>query len=208
MHFNYVFKYLQVATIITRWGATTEYSYGYLRAEILGGFINGLALIFVALHQFNEAIHRLAEPPEVKHERLLVVSILGFIVNLIGIFIFQHGGGSHGHSHDGHGHGHSHGGHGHIHGDHGHSNDAQILKGVFLHILADTLGSVGVIISALLMQWFGWMMADAICTMCIVVLILINTGPLIIESGSMLMQRQPKELDYKLPQCYDEVSTI
>ena len=92
MHFNYAFKYLQVATIITRWGATTEYSYGYLRAEILGGFINGLALIFVALHQFNEAIHRLAEPPEVKHERLLVVSILGFIVNLIGIFIFQHGG--------------------------------------------------------------------------------------------------------------------
>ena len=102
MHFNYPFKYLQVATIITRWGATTEYSYGYLRAEILGGFINGLALIFVALHQFKEAIHRLAEPPEVKHERLLVVSILGFIVNLIGIFIFQHGGDSHGHSHDGH----------------------------------------------------------------------------------------------------------
>ena len=201
---NYVFKYLQVATVITRWRATTEYSYGYVRAEILAGFINGLFLLFVAFFIFSEAVERLAEPPEVKHERLLVVSILGFVVNLIGIFIFQHGGGSHGHSHDGHGHGHSHGGHGHSHG----GSDAQIMKGVFLHILADTLGSVGVIISALLMQWFGWMIADPICSMCIAFLIFISIGSLIMDSASVLMQRQPKELDHKLPECYDKVSFL
>lgn len=67
---------------------------------------------------------------------------------MVGIFIFQHGGGGHGHSHGGGGHGHSHGGHGHSHDDHkghGHShggNDSQIMKGVFLHILADTLGKL------------------------------------------------------------------
>jgi len=198
-----------VATVVTRWRATTEYSYGYVRAEILSGFINGLFLLFVAFFIFSEAVERLAEPPEVKHERLLIVSVLGLIVNLIGIFIFQHGGAGHGHSHggDGHGHGHSHGGghgHGHSHG----GSDAQIMKGVFLHILADTLGSVGVIISALLMQWFGWMIADPICSMCIAILIFISIGSIIMDSGSILMQRQPKELDHKLPECYDKIKQL
>ena len=202
-----IFNCLQVATVVTRWRATTEYSYGYVRAEILSGFINGLFLLFVAFFIFSEAVERLAEPPEVKHERLLIVSVLGLIVNLIGIFIFQHGGAGHGHSHggDGHGHGHSHGGgHGHSHG--GGGSDSQIMKGDFLHILADTLGSVGVIISALLMQWFGWMIADPICSMCIAILIFISIGSIIMDSGSVLMQRQPKELDHKLPECYDKVS--
>lgn len=139
-------------------------------------------------------LQRVAAPPEIHHERLFVVSMLGFIVNLVGIFVFQHGGEhashhghshaggghghshslfggssssssssspsscSHGHSHDNHTHSHSHGGddcsHGHSHGDdyHGHSHDDhaeqhhhaegnKIFEGVFLHILADTLGN-------------------------------------------------------------------
>ena len=117
---------------------------GYVRAETLAGFINGLFLLFISFFIFSEAVERLVEPPEVKHERLLVVSVLGFLVNLVGIFVFQHGGAGHGHSHDG-GHGHSHdGGHGHSHGGGG-GGRSQIMQGVFLHILADTLGSVGVI---------------------------------------------------------------
>ena len=147
-----------VATVITKWKANDKYSYGYVRAETLAGFINGLFLLFISFFIFSEAVERLVEPPEVKHERLLVVSVLGFLVNLVGIFVFQHGGAGHGHSHDG-GHGHSHdGGHGHSHGGGG----SQIMQGVFLHILADTLGSVGVIISAILMQMFGWMIADVL----------------------------------------------
>ncbi len=104
------------------------------------------------------------EPPEIHHERLFVISVLGFIVNLVGIFVFQHGG-DHGHSHGG-SHGHSHGSsHGHSHNDHGHSHsngidnhghshsngyvnnsdnsnnsENKIFEGIFLHILADTLG--------------------------------------------------------------------
>ncbi len=106
------------------------------------------------------------EPPEVHHERLFVISVLGFIVNIIGIFVFQHGGDHHGHSHGGGGsHGHSHGNsHGHSHDNHahshsngslqnshGHSHDShcedeeeksenKIFQGIFLHILADTMG--------------------------------------------------------------------
>ena len=108
------------------------------------------------------------EPPEVSHERLFVISVLGFIVNLVGIFVFNHGGGDHGHSHGGdgcHGHGHSHSSsshghshdnssdnflHSHSHNGHAHedhqekapqaSNDNKIFEGIFLHILADTMG--------------------------------------------------------------------
>lgn len=69
-------------------------------------------------------LQRLVEPPEVHHERLFLVSVAGFIVNLVGIFAFQHGGSHHGHSHGGGGHGHSHtgAGHGHSHGSSQHSH--------------------------------------------------------------------------------------
>lgn len=188
-----------VATVITKWRANETFSYGYVRAEVLAGFINGLFLLFISFFIFSEAVERLVEPPEVKHERLLVVSILGFLVNLVGIFVFQHGGAGHNHSHDDHGHG-----HGHSHG----GQDSQIMKGVFLHILADTLGSVGVIVSAILMHLFGWMIADPICSIFIAILIAISVGSLVSESVAILMQRQPKELDQKLPECYNKVTQL
>jgi len=194
-----------VATVITKWKANDKFSYGYVRAETLAGFINGLFLLFISFFIFSEAVERLVEPPEVKHERLLVVSVLGFLVNLVGIFVFQHGGAGHGHSHDG-GHGHSHdGGHGHSHGGGGGS---QIMQGVFLHILADTLGSVGVIISAILMQMFGWMIADPVCSIFIALLIGLSVGSLIADSVAILMQRSPKALDHSLPEAYQKVMQL
>merc|ERR1712018_679484 len=86
--------------------------------------------------------------------------------------------------------------------------DSQIMKGVFLHILADTLGSVGVIVSAILMHLFGWMIADPICSMFIAILIALSVWSLISESVAILMQRQPKELDNKLPECYRQVENL
>lgn len=187
-----------------------------MRAEVLAGFLNGLFLLFIAFFILSEAVERLLEPPEVKHERLFIVSVLGLLVNLVGIYVFQHGG-AHGHSHGGGGHGHSHShqkddhshnflgfgdGHGHSHGPgHGHSHNgsshfhshdsgggnSQIMRGVFLHILADTLGSVGVIISAGLMWAFEWYIADPICSICIALLICLSVMDLIKgnESGRL-----------------------
>ena len=211
-----------VASVITKKRANDRFSYGYVRAEVIAGFVNGLSLLVVAMHIMSEAVERAIEPPEVKHERLFLISFLGLIVNLVGIYAFQHGHGhghgGHGHSHGGHGHSHSYNGHDHSHNhieDHHHSHDAQesshnsqIMKGVFLHILADTLGSVGVIISAILMQWFGWLIADTICSMFIAVLIAISVVPLIKETAVILMQRQPTALDHVLPQCYNKVKQL
>lgn len=88
------------------------------------------------------------------------------------------------------------------------SGNSQIMRGVFLHILADTLGSVGVIISAVLMQMFGWMRADPICSMFIALLIALSVLSLIKESVMILMQRQPVVLDRSLPQCYQKVTGL
>lgn len=203
------------ASVITKWRANDKYSYGYVRAEVLAGFVNGLFLLFVSFYILSSAVERAIEPPEVKHERLFMVSVLGFIVNIIGIFAFQHGhghshGGSHGHSHNSN-HNHSHNSHSHSH-SHSHdeitSSGSQIMKGVFLHILADTLGSVGVIISTLLMQTFGWLRADPICSIFIAVLIAVSTLALIKDSALILMQRQPPSLDNVLPQCYQKVMQL
>lgn len=82
------------------------------------------------------------------------------------------------------------------------------MKGVLLHIIADTLGSVGVIISSLLVQYFGWMRADPICSIFIAVLIALSVMPLIRDSVLVLMQRQPVSLDNVLPQYYQKVMQL
>uniref|UniRef100_A0A671SWM2 Zinc transporter n=1 Tax=Sinocyclocheilus anshuiensis TaxID=1608454 RepID=A0A671SWM2_9TELE len=168
------------ASVISRWRSNDSFSYGYVRAEVLAGFVNGLFLIFTAFFIFSEGVERALEPPDVHHDRLLPVSIAGLLVNLVGIFIFQHGG-----------HGHSHGG-----------------EGVFLHIVADTLGSVGVIISAILMQKYDLMIADPICSMLISILIGVSVVPLLRESIGILMQRTPPSLDHTLPECYQRVQQL
>jgi len=218
-----------VASIISKRKADDKYSYGYARAEALAAFSMGLFLLFIALTVCNEALHRFIEPPEVQHERLFVVSVLGLFVNLIGICAFQHGhpGGHCSHGHD-HGHSHNHKeehsplnsvsvhkhhnhSHSHSHSHHVHehnSGSSQLMKGVFLHILADTLGSVSVIVSTGLMYWFGWMRADPVCSLFIAVMIALSVIPLLSDASSILMQRQPRELDGELPYCYQKVTQL
>lgn len=152
--------------------------YRYNRIETVAAFFNGVFLVLISSSIVIEAIQRLIHPPEMNTHRLLLVSFVGLIVNLVGIFAFNHG-------HD-HGHGHSHGHHhGHDH-DHGHGHNAN-MQGVFLHIMADTLGSAGVIVSTLLIQWFGWTGFDPIASLFIAVLIVMSVIPLIKQSASVLM---------------------
>ncbi|KAG7157247.1 Zinc transporter 7-like, partial [Homarus americanus] len=208
------------AKVITKWRANDKFTYGYVRAEILGGFINGLLLLFVSFFIFAESVERLIEPPEVKHDRLFLVSVLGFFVNIIGIFAFQHGGG-HGHSHGGGSHGHSHGDHGHSHGDHGHAHNGHAQHGhsrrrrlthhagrLPPHLGRHTgVGRCHCVIRPL-MYLFGWMIADPICSLFIAVLILVSVLGLLKNSVEILMQRQPRELNDVLPGCFYKISAL
>ncbi len=79
------------------------------------------------------------------------------------------------------------------------SVDNDNMKGVYLHVLADTMGSVGVIISSLLIQHFGWYIADPLCSICIAIMIFLSVIPLLKHSSSLLLLRTPsnKEAQFK-----------
>ncbi|CAG5122585.1 unnamed protein product, partial [Candidula unifasciata] len=88
------------------------------------------------------------------------------------------------------------------------TSSSEIVQGVYLHIMADALGSIGVIVSSTLINWFGWVIADPICSMFISALVILSVIPLLQESMGILMQRTPVALDEVLPRCYDRVSSL
>lgn len=184
------------ASVMSKWPSNSEYSYGYSRIETVAAYFNGVFLVLISISIVAEAIQRLISPPEMSTHRLLLVSFVGLIVNLVGIFAFNHGH-AHGHSHGGHDH------HGHDH--HGHSANMQ---GVFLHIMADTLGSAGVIVSTLLIKWFGWTGFDPIASLFIATLIILSVIPLIRQSSAVLMLELDDEIVAAVEGTLDEVKTI
>lgn len=229
-----------IASLISKWPANEHYRYGFGRAQVIGGFVNGLFLIFVALFIVTEGLERFMEPPEVDTNMLMEVSIGGLLVNILGIFAF-----SHAHTHGGVPCTHSHSepkfderdhgarrGHGHGHGARrpppgkpvdsaaiqmpntstanavkGESRSL-VLDGVLLHVIADTLGSVSVIVSSLLIHAYGWMIADPICSLFTSALILISVYPLLRDSGGVLMQRTPTKLEPFLTGSFQKISAI
>ena len=83
------------ASYVSKFKADEIFTYGYIRTEVLSGFVNAIFLVFVAVSVLMEAFERLVEPPEVHTDHLLLVSTIGFIINLIGLFFFHdfsHGG--------------------------------------------------------------------------------------------------------------------
>ncbi|KAI7899932.1 Metallo-dependent phosphatase-like protein [Cokeromyces recurvatus] len=164
-----------LATVMSKWPSNSEYSYGYSRIETVAAYFNGVFLVLISLSIVTEAIHRLIDPPHINTHRLLFISFIGLVVNLVGIFAFNHG-----HTHAGHDHHH----HEDEHDNNGHSAN---MKGVFLHIMADTLGSIGVIISTLLIKWYGWTGFDPIASIFISILITLSVIPLIKQSSAILM---------------------
>ncbi|CAB4054492.1 SLC30A1 [Lepeophtheirus salmonis] len=133
-------------------------TFGYARAEVLGALINAVFLLALCFTIFVESIKRfvIVEPIS-KPKNVLIVGGIGLLVNVLGLLLFHD---AHGHSHGSHGHGHS-------HGKSDEKKQAQggsqmNMKGVFLHICADALGSVIVMISASVIWLVDWEYEDYI----------------------------------------------
>jgi zinc transporter 5/7 len=149
-----------------------------------------------------EAFERLWEGTQTKRlGELFVVSSLGLAVNLVGMMAFGH----HHHSHDhGHSHGHSHDekndhGHGHGHGHgHDHEHENENMRGIYLHVLADTLGSVSVIVSTVLTSFWGWSGWDPLASCFIATLIFFSAQPLVFSSARRLLLTVPEGVEYNL----------
>ena len=181
-----------VAAVMAKWKPTRVYPYGYGRIEVLSGFVNGLFLLVIAIFLFYEAIQRLIDPPAINTDKLMFVSVAGFFVNLIGVIVFSQQ--------------HHHHGHGHHEKDHHHSNSN--IRGVYLHILADLLGSVGVIASSFLIGNWQILVADPICTLMVASLILATVWPLLRDSAFILSMSATSELDRKVRKAVSDVLAL
>lgn len=154
------------AAYIATLPVTSQKTFGYYRAEILAAFLNGLTLWLVAGLIFREAYYRFFSPPEVHSEGMILIASVGLLVNLCTVWL--------------------------LHGSHQKSLN---LRGVFLHVIGDALGSVGAIVAGVLILWTGWQWADPATSVLIGGLILLSSFSLVRESIDILMQAVPAHLD-------------
>ncbi|CEP09003.1 hypothetical protein [Parasitella parasitica] len=194
-----------------------KYSYGWQRAEILGALINGVFLLALCFTILIDSIERFVSPEPVTHPvMVLITGGAGLVANLVGLFLFhEHGHGHGGHSH-GHGHNHGHDDtkdvesaheHKHSHGAGGGSEGGHLnMRGVcssiptqniFLHVLGDALGNVGVIASALFI-WltpFEWRFYfDPLVSTLITIIIFMSAIPLVKQTSFILLQGVPNSV--------------
>ena len=149
--------------------ATTRRSYGWHRVEILAAFLNGLALVALSMFIAAEAIDRFKSPPQIQGGLMLGIAAVGLAANLTsGLVLFRS------------------------------SSENLNVKGAFLHVLADMLGSVGALVAGLLIFTRGWMLADPVISILIGILVLVSSWTLIHESVSILLESTPHHIDSDL----------
>ncbi|WP_121614341.1 cation diffusion facilitator family transporter [Mesobacillus foraminis] len=162
---------LAIALIAFKLGekaASHSKTFGYKRFEILAAVLNGLTLIIIALFIFYQAINRFAHPPEVASIGMLIVSIMGLAFNILVAWIMMRGGDVEGNLN---------------------------MRGAYLHVISDMLGSIGAIVAALLIMFFGWAWADSLASV-IVAALVFRSGYYVLISGlHILMEGAPKNVN-------------
>ena len=145
---------------------TPERTYGFHRAEILAALVNGVTLVIIALFIFMEAYERFQNPPPIEGGLMLGVAAGGLIVNLAGLWL--------------------------LHG--GHSHDLNV-RGAWLHVLTDALGSVQAIVAGVLIVMYGWYWVDPIASILIALLVIYSAFLLISQSVHVLMEGAPGHIN-------------
>jgi cobalt-zinc-cadmium efflux system protein len=151
-----------VAARISKKPSDKNATFGYQRVGLLAALINGLSLLVIAVLIFYESYERLVFPPKVDIPVMLGIAVLGFVGNLVMAFIL------------------------------GHSHEDLNLKSVWLHVLGDTLSSVGVIISGIIIYFTGWAYADPIASVLIGCIIIWGGVRLVRDTISIFLNLTPK----------------
>lgn len=142
-------------------------TFGYKRFEVLAAFINGLTLIGISLYIFWEAFRRFFEPPEVMSSGMIMIAAIGLLVNIAAAYILMKGD----------------------------TSENLNIRSAFLHVIGDLLGSVGAIIAALLIMFFGWDLADPIASVAVAILIIISAYRVTRDSIHILMEGAPSHIN-------------
>ena len=160
-----VFIALLASWIATR-PATVRSTYGYLRAEVLAALANAVILVVIAVVIAIEAFRRLGEPTEVRTDIMLIAALLGGAANLACLLI--------------------------LHGGH---KESLNLRGAYLEVLGDLLGSIAVVIAAVVIAVTGFLQADAIASILIAAMILPRAWSLLRDVINVLLESAPKGVD-------------
>jgi cobalt-zinc-cadmium efflux system protein len=155
-----------VAVRLSRKPADAKRTYGYVRFEALGALVNGGLLFVVAGYILWEAWQRFRQPQEVVSGMMLVIAIAGLVINLISMRLLRAAAGA-----------------------------SLNVKGAYLEVWSDMLGSLAVIIGALVIRFTGWEMIDTILAVLIGLWVLPRTWMLVREAGNVLMEGVPKGFD-------------
>ena len=145
---------------------TGRRTFGFHRAEILAALVNGSLLVVIAGVVSYHAVDRLREAQQVASGPVLVIALVGLVVNLVALQVLG-----------------------------GHSHGNLNVRGAVFHIIGDALGSVGVLVSALVIRFTGWTPIDALVSLFIAVLILVSGWRLVRETVSVLLESSPRNLD-------------
>jgi cobalt-zinc-cadmium efflux system protein len=154
------------ATALVDRPASTRRTFGLKRAEVLAAAAQAAILLAVGVFVVVEGIRRLVNPPEISGGSLLVFGMIGLVANLIGLAILR-----------------------------GSQAETFNTRAAFLEVANDALGSLAVIVAALVIALTGWERADAVASLAIGVLIIPRTLVLLKESIDVLLESTPKELD-------------
>jgi cobalt-zinc-cadmium efflux system protein len=157
-----------LAIRVARRPATRTKTYGYYRAEILAALANGIILVFLALYIFYEAYLRFLQAPEVRGQIMFGVAIVGLGANLAVLLALRRT-----------------------------RSESINIRSAFLHVLSDTLSSVGVITAGIVIMFTGAYVVDPLVGFLIGTMILIWAVGLIREAGGVLLEAVPKHIDVR-----------
>jgi cobalt-zinc-cadmium efflux system protein len=148
--------------------ASLKRTYGFYRAEVLAALINAVTLVVVSLYIFWEAYQRFRHPQEVQSGLMMVIACIGLVANLISAWVLSRS------------------------GSHEHNLN---VRGAFLHVLGDALGSLGAIGAGLIMMFTGWYYADPLISVIIGLLVLFSSYRLLRDTVHVLLEGTPPHID-------------
>ncbi|SFD32706.1 cobalt-zinc-cadmium efflux system protein [Bosea sp. CRIB-10] len=149
--------------------ATLERTYGYVRAEILSALTNAVVLLVLTVYILYEAYRRFQNPPEIVGGPMLAVAVVGLCVNLVSMKLLSGG-----------------------------SSESLNVKGAYFEVLSDMLGSLGVIVAAIVVMATGWTIVDPIVGAGIGLFIVPRTWSLLKQAVHILLEGTPPEIDLRL----------
>ncbi len=157
-----------------------RFTYGYQKSTILVSLVNAVLLMIAVVFIFYDAIQSISAPQSIDGQIIFIVAFIGVVVNGLTAWLFLKD----------------------------KNNDLNV-KGAFLHMMADTIVSLGVIVSGLLIVWTGWNIIDPIIGVIIAIIIIISTWNLLKESLRLTLDAVPEMINLnKISQCMQTCSGV